>query len=103
MVTFSEEQLMQWLMPLLWPFLRALALLSALPVFNQRAVPTRLRIALAFFIGLAAQATLPETTAMPPLDSPTAFALVAQQVLIGASMGFAVRVVFAAGCVVAGS
>jgi flagellar biosynthesis protein FliR len=95
MVNFTEAQLLAWVSPLLWPFLRALALLSALPVLGQRIVPVRIRIALAFFVALAAQASLPETST-PALDSPAALMLVAQQVLIGVSLGFAVRVVFAA-------
>ena len=95
MFTFSEAQLLQWVTPLLWPFIRVLALFSALPVFGQRTVPRRVRVALAFLIALCAQASLP---AMPvvALDSAAALMLVVQQVLIGLSLGFAVRVVFAA-------
>ncbi|MBL8288114.1 MAG: flagellar biosynthetic protein FliR [Rubrivivax sp.] len=96
MITFTEAQLLAWLTPLLWPFLRALALFSALPVLGQRNVPIRVRVALAGFIALAAQATLP---AMPPvpLDSlPQLLPLVAQQLVIGLALGFSVRLVFAA-------
>lgn len=95
MITVTEAQLMGWLMPLLWPFLRALALLASLPVFGQRSVPMRVKVSLALFIALAAQAALP---AMPdvPLDSARAVELVLQQLLIGIALGFAVRVVFAA-------
>ena len=86
---------MGWLNPILWPFLRALALMTSLPVFSQRSVPMRVKVALAFFIALASQASLP---AMPviALDSALAWIVVLQQVLIGVSLGFAVRVVFAA-------
>ena len=95
MLTFTEAQVLAWVSPLLWPFLRILALFSALPVMGQRNVPMRLRVALAFLIALCAQATLP---AMPviPLDSGPAMLAIAQQVLIGVSLGFAVRIVFAA-------
>ena len=95
MLTFTEAQVLEWITPLLWPFLRVLALFSGLPVMGQRNVPMRLRVALAFLIALCAQATLP---AMPviPLDSAPAFLAVVQQVLIGVSLGFAVRIVFAA-------
>ena len=95
MISLSEAQITAWLTPLLWPFLRALALLSALPVFNRRSTPMRVRVALAALIALCAQPSLP---AMPsvPLDSPVAFMLVVQQVLIGVTLGFAVRIVFAA-------
>lgn len=95
MLTFSEAQLMAWLMPLLWPFLRALALFSSLPVLGQRVVPVRVRVALSFFIALASQASLPPMPT-PALDSGVAVLLVVQQVLIGVALGFAVRIVFAA-------
>ncbi|MDP3082697.1 MAG: flagellar biosynthetic protein FliR [Rubrivivax sp.] len=95
MVTFTEAQLLAWITPGLWVFIRALALFTSLPVLGTRTVPTRVRIGLAAFITLAAQPSLP---AMPvvPLDSPLAFMLILQQVLIGVSLGFAVRIVFAA-------
>jgi flagellar biosynthesis protein FliR len=95
MVQFTEAQLLAWITPLLWPFLRTLAMFSSMPVMGTRTVPMRVRVALSALVALAAQASLP---AMPvvALDSPLAFALVAQQVVIGLSVGFAVRVVFAA-------
>jgi flagellar biosynthesis protein FliR len=94
-ISFTEDQILAWLTPLLWTFLRTLALFSALPVLGTRSVPGRVRIGLSAFIALAAQATL---TPPPPvaLDSPLAFMLVLQQLVIGLSLGFAVRVVFAA-------
>jgi flagellar biosynthetic protein FliR len=95
MVTFTEAQLIAWLSPILWPFVRVLALFSTLPVLGQRTVPMRVRIALAFLIVVAAQASLPTMPAVP-LDSPLAFALIAQNLLIGVTLGFAVRIVFAA-------
>ena len=95
MITFTEAQLTAWLAPLFWPLVRVLALFSAMPIIGQRMVPMRLRVALAFLIVVAAQASLPEMPATP-LDSSLAFALVAQNVLIGLSLGFAVRIVIAA-------
>jgi flagellar biosynthesis protein FliR len=95
MLTFSEAQLMAWITPILWPFLRTLALLTSAPLISQRAVPTRVRIALAFVIALCAQASLPEMPVVA-LDSPQAFLVVGQQILIGATLGFAARIVFAA-------
>ena len=95
MISISEAQILAWLTPALWPFLRVLALLGSLPVFSQRAVPMRVKVGLALFIALAAQPSLPAMPAVP-LDSPAAFVLVLQQLLIGLSLGFAVRLVFAA-------
>lgn len=95
MFTITEAQLLAWVNPVLWPMIRALALLSSLPVFSQRSVPMRVKVALAFFIALSAQASLP---AMPvvAMDSSAATALVLQQVLIGIALGFSVRLVFSA-------
>ncbi|MCY7316958.1 MAG: flagellar biosynthetic protein FliR [Rubrivivax sp.] len=95
MLSFTEAQVLAWITPLVWPFLRALALFTALPVLGTRAVPTRVRIALAAFIAIAAQPSLPPIAAVP-LDSPLALLLVIQQLVIGLSLGFAVRLVFAA-------
>jgi flagellar biosynthetic protein FliR len=93
-ITFTEGQLLAWLSPLIWPFLRALALFSSLPVLGTRQVPIPVRIGLAAFIAICAQASLP---AMPvvALDTPAAMMLVVQQTVIGLSLGFAVQVVFA--------
>lgn len=95
MITFSEAQLLAWLSPVLWPFVRVLALFSTLPVLGQRTVPIRVRVGLSFLIVVAAQASLPAMPAVP-LDSPLAFALIVQNLLIGVTLGFAVRIVFAA-------
>lgn len=95
MLTFNDAQLMAWISPLLWPFLRTLAMFTTIPVFSQRSVPMRVKVALAFLITVAAQASLPEMPVIA-LDSPLAVMTVIQQVLIGISLGFAARIVFAA-------
>jgi flagellar biosynthetic protein FliR len=95
MLSLSEAQLLAWITPVIWPFLRALALIGALPVLGQRNVPVRVRVALALLIAVAAQASLPEVAPVP-LDSALAVTLVVQQLLVGICMGFAVRLVFAA-------
>lgn len=95
MLTFTDAQLAAWLTPLLWPFIRVLALFSSAPLLSQKNVPVRVRVGLAFLITISAQASLP---AMPviPLDSPLLYAVVLQQVLIGITLGFSARIVFAA-------
>ncbi|MEO7337263.1 MAG: flagellar biosynthetic protein FliR [Caldimonas sp.] len=95
MLTFTEAQVLAWITPLLWPFLRVLALFGALPVFAQRGVPVRTRVALAFVIAFCAQATLPPMPVVA-LDSAAGMLMVVQQLVIGISLGFSVRVVFSA-------
>ena len=82
MLTFTDTQVLAWITPILWPFLRVLALFGALPVFAQRGVPMRVRIALAFLIAFCAQATLPPMPVIP-LDSAAGFLTIAQQLIIG--------------------
>ena len=95
MISLTEAQIMAWLVPVLWPFIRVLALFSSMPVLGQRNVPIRVRIALSFFIAIGAVGTAPAGPSVP-LDSPAAILLVVQQVLIGLSLGFAVRIIFTA-------
>jgi flagellar biosynthetic protein FliR len=93
-ITFTEAQILAWLNPLLWPFLRALALFSAMPILGTRSVPMPVRIGLAGLIAIAAQPTLPVAPVVA-LDSALAITLIVQQAVIGLSLGFAVRLVFA--------
>ena len=93
--TVTEAQILAWITPVIWPFLRVLALLGTLPVIGQRTVPARARVALAFLIAVCAQASLPPIPPIP-LDSAVTFLVVLQQIVIGVSLGFAVRIVFAA-------
>ncbi len=95
MVSFTEADLLAWVSPLLWPFFRVLALFGSLPVLSQRTVPMRLRVALAFFITVCAQGSLPPMPLIP-LDSAAALLVLLQQMIIGLSLGFAVRMTFAA-------
>ena len=95
MLSISEAQLMAWVSPVLWPFLRVLAVFTSAPVLSSRAFPLRAKIALAFFIALAAQASMPERPIID-LNGPLALGTAVQQVVIGLAIGFAVRLVFAA-------
>lgn len=95
MISFSEAQILAWITPVLWPFLRVLALFQILPVLGQRTVPARVRVALSFLVALCASSVAPPVDPVP-LDSPLAVMLLVQQLLIGLSLGFAVRLVFAA-------
>ena len=95
MLTFTEAQLMAWLTPVLWPFLRVLGVFTTAPIFSSRAFPIRARIGLAFLISLCAQATL---TTQPTigLNDTVALGTLVQQVGIGMAIGFTVRLVFTA-------
>lgn len=95
MLTFTEAQLMAWISPVFWPFLRVLAVFSSAPIFSARSVPMRTRVGLAFLIAFCAQAALSDQPTIALNDS-RALGAVMQQVFIGVAIGLAVRIVFAA-------
>jgi flagellar biosynthetic protein FliR len=94
MPTFTEADIMAWVMPVFWPFLRILAVFSSAPIFSSRSVPVRTRVGLAFIVAVCAQAGLPAQPLIG-LTDPMAFQVVLQQVVIGIAIGLAVRIVFA--------
>ena len=95
MISISESQLAAWITPMLWPFLRILGVFTSAPVFSSRAFPMRAKVALAFLVALATQASLPPMPVIG-LDDPRVFGIVLQQVGIGLAIGFGVRLVFSA-------
>lgn len=94
MIGFTEAQIMAWVTPIFWPFLRILALFSSAPVLSARALTARARIALAFFVALCVQAGMPELPVIS-LNDKLALMVGIQQVVIGIAIGLAARVVFA--------
>lgn len=95
MISITEAQLVAWISPILWPFLRVLAVFTAAPVFSSRAFPLRARIGLAFLVAYAAQVSMPNQP-LVSVDGPEVLGAVAQQVGIGLAIGFTVRLVFGA-------
>lgn len=75
------------------PFLRASAMFYAAPVFSARALPTPLRVLLAASVSLLVVPFLPEVAAFEPL-SLEGLLRMAQEVLLGAMMGFAIAMAF---------
>ena len=95
MISLTEAQIVERLSPILWPFLRVLAVFTATPVFSSRAFPLRAKIGLAFLIAYAAQASMSNQPVIG-IDGPQALGAVIQQVGIGLAIGFTVRLVFGA-------
>ncbi|NMG17427.1 flagellar biosynthetic protein FliR [Aromatoleum bremense] len=95
MISLTSAQLDAWIAALMFPLARLLGLVSAAPLFGNRMVPVRVRLA----VGLAiAMAVLPALPPMPPVPggSMEQLAIFAQQAFIGIAMGFVMRLVFAA-------
>jgi len=75
-----------------FPFARIGACLMVAPMFGARFVPTRSRVVLAAAITALVIPLLPAPGIAP--FSPQGFVVVAQQLLIGVAMGFALQVIF---------
>lgn len=95
MFSFSSADIELWLSSFIWPFVRVLALFSTAPVFSHRAFPRRARIGLAFMITLMI-APLLKAAPGAALFSPDGVLLLLQQLLVGFSIGFSIRLIFAA-------
>lgn len=95
MFTVTYAQLNAWLTAFLWPFTRIAALIAVSPVFGHTALPARVKI------GLAAFVTLVVAPALPAMPQATVFSsagvwIMVMQFLIGAALGVAMQLVFAA-------
>ena len=75
------------------PFFRAAAMLMAAPMFGARLMPTQIRIIYAVCLGAAIAPLVPETARLDALSGVT-FIAIAQEILVGATIGFLVQMVF---------
>ena len=95
MFTVTYAQLNAWLTAFLWPFTRIAALVAAAPVLGHASLPARVKIGLAAFITLIVAPTLPSMPQVTVFSAAGVWVLV-MQLLIGAALGFAMQLVFAA-------
>ncbi|THF65718.1 flagellar biosynthetic protein FliR [Pseudothauera nasutitermitis] len=95
MLSFTYDQLAAWLGAFLYPLARLLGMFASAPVFSNRSVPVRVRLALGLGISIAIVPALPP---MPPIDPGSYMGLLVLlwQMLIGIAIGFMMRLVFAA-------
>ena len=95
MISFTDAQWNALIAAYFYPFARIMAWLATDPVLGNRSVPMRLRIGLAIALAVV---IAPMSGPLPATEvgSAMGMAILAQQVLIGVCLGFAVRIVFAA-------
>jgi flagellar biosynthetic protein FliR len=95
MFTLSSADLDTMLALFFFPFVRILAWLSFDPLLGNKAVPTRVRVALAMVLAMVVTPMLPVETPLR-LASGDGVLILLQQIAIGAALGFALRIVFTA-------
>jgi flagellar biosynthetic protein FliR len=95
MLALTDTQISTWVASFILPLFRVTAVLMSMPVFGTTLVPGRVRLYLALAITVVIAPGLPP---MPPVNALdlSALMLVAEQILIGALMGFSLQLFFQA-------
>lgn len=95
MLTVTSAQLDAWLVAFVWPFTRILALLAVAPVTGGNQFPARGKVGLAVLMSLVIAPTIP---ALPKIDpgSWEGLFMLGHELVIGLTLGFAMRLVFVA-------
>lgn len=93
-MNFSATELTALIGTYIWPLFRVSAMVAASPVFGTRSVPTKVKV----MIALAITSVLVPIIPAPQVDvlNPLSILIIAQQILIGVIIGFAVQLVFSA-------
>ena len=92
---FGFAQATAFVGSLLWPMLRISAMIMTMPVIGTRLVSARIKVMLSFVLSVAVIPLLPELPQVEAL-SLNGLLISIQQVLIGASIGFTLQLVFGA-------
>lgn len=94
MIHFSSTEIIALIASFIWPLTRILGMMVIAPPFGNNAVPVRVKIVLGVMLALIVAPTVPRL-ANVDLLSLSSIAIMIQQLIIGVSMGFIIRVVFA--------
>ncbi len=95
MISLTSAEINAWVVAFFLPLARILAVLASAPPYNNPALTTRVRLLLGLAITLGIAPVLPPMPVLHP-GSGAGLLLLAQQLLIGFAMGFAMRLVFSA-------
>ncbi|MDT8363994.1 MAG: flagellar biosynthetic protein FliR [Nitrosomonas sp.] len=95
MLSITTAELNGWMAGLLWPLTRILALIASAPLLGSSSIPVQVKLGLAIFLVILIAPTLPALPQVDP-DSGAGLIILLQQIVIGLSMGFAMRIIFSA-------
>ncbi len=91
----NSAEIATWVGSFLWPLARVAALVTVAPIFGARMIPRRVRLMIILALTWAILPFIKSVPVIEPL-SPAGVLVVAQQILIGLSMGFLFRLAFTA-------
>jgi len=95
MISLNSALLQSWIIGLLWPLTRVLGVIAIAPVLGHKSIPNRVKLGLGILITLVIMPTIPPIPAFDVMSLQGLLLLVLQMV-IGVSIGFCMRLVFAA-------
>jgi len=93
MINLTSAQMELWLAAFAWPLTRILALIASAPVIGNPSVPVSIKIGLGLLLTVLVAPLVSVPAGITP-GSATGLLIMAQQMLIGLAMGFAMQVVF---------
>jgi flagellar biosynthesis protein FliR len=93
MISVTTAQLHAWLAAFAWPLARILSLIASAPVIGNPSLPVSVKIGLGLLLTVLVAPLLPPPPTLDPASA-AGLLILAQQVLIGLAMGFAMQVVF---------
>lgn len=94
MISFTSVELNTLITGLFWPLTRILGLMAVAPLYGNVSVPVTVKIGLGVLLAMIIAPTVPALPSMDPM-SLAGLLILAQQLLIGLAMGYAMRIVFA--------
>lgn len=95
MISITSAQLELWIATFIYPLTRILAVIASAPFWSSTAIPRRIRLLLGLAIAVGLAPVLPPMPRVSPFSGLGVWIL-AQQLLIGIGMGFAMRIVYSA-------
>lgn len=94
MISLTSAQLDAWIAAFFFPLARILALLATAPPFSNASVPMNIKLVIGLAVSLALSPALPPIPPVSP-GSGEGLLILAQQMVIGTAMGFAMRLTVA--------
>lgn len=95
MLHFSSAQLNAWMVLLLWPATRILAMIAIAPLFGHANTPVTVKLGLGLLLAIAVAPAMPQLPPVAPFSAEGVLILI-QQILIGLAIGFTMKLVFSA-------
>lgn len=93
MLELSTTDISRWVSSYMWVFFRIASVMMTMPVIGTQLVPARIRLFLAVAVTFLVVPHIPSPPSLDPLSLNT-WIIIAEQILIGATMGFVLQLLF---------